>query len=428
MNRLRQIAVVATALVCGASARADAVLDWNEVMMSALAGQNPLNETRLAAITHLAMFEAVNAITREYRPYLRRSAIDAPSVASPDAAAVAAAHRVLSAYAPQHAAMLDNARATSLAVILDGAAKDNGVAVGESAAAAVLAMRANDGSTPPQSYLPTTSEPGEWQLTPGCPATGGVLAHWGNVTPFGLDRAERFSIEPPPPLTSIRYARAFNETKRVGDVNSTQRSQYQSDVARFYAAVLPVRAWNPAVAQIARSQNRSLTHTARALALLNMAMSDALVTMFKAKYEYTFWRPITAIRAGDTDGNWGTTADPEFTPYVGTPCHPGYGSTHASSAYAARAVLERIYGRRGHAIELADGSVPDVRLQYQSFEQITDDIDTARIYGGIHFRFDQEAGAQLGNRVGTHVVRRNLRCVQPFKWHPEATECHLGQR
>lgn len=407
MNRLKQAAVVMTALVCGASAQADAVLDWNETMMSALAGQNPLNETRLAAITHLAMFEAVNAITREYRPYL--GTVSAPSSASPDAAAVTAAHRVLVKYAPQHIEMLNNARATSLAAILDGTSKDAGMAVGEAVAEAIIALRANDGSSPMQSYLPTSSEPGEWQLTPGCPATGGVLAHWGKVTPFGIDNIEQFAIDPPPALTSKRYERAFEESKRVGGAVSTERTQYQSDVARFYAAVLPVRVWNPAVAQIARSQHRSITHNARAFALLNMAMSDALVAMFKEKYRYTFWRPVTAIRAGDNDGNANTVGDPNFTPYVGTPCHPGYGSTHASSAYAARTVLDRIYGRGHHSMVLTSVAVPNVRLEYSSFEQIARDIDDARIYGGIHFRFDQEAGAKLGKRIGAHVIRNNLR-------------------
>jgi hypothetical protein len=410
MTRLKHAAVVMAALAYGANAQADAVLDWNEIMLTTLAGQNPVNEARLAATTHLAMFEAVNAVTQEYRPYL--GSVVAPAGASADAAAVTAAHSVLRFYFPQHATNLDQARANSLTAILDGPAKVSGIAVGEAAATAMLALRANDGSAPAQSYLPTSSKPGEWQLTPGCPATGGVFKQWGNVTPFGIVSVKQFPIDPPPALTSKRYERAFNEIKRVGGVHSTDRTQDRVDVARFYAAVLPVRTWNPVAVQVARAQGHSLTQNARALALLNMAMSDGLVAVFENKYRYTFWRPITAIRAGDTDGNHRTVGDPEFAPLVGTPCHPSYASAHASSSYSARIVLERLYGRHGHFITMSNVAVPNVQLQYSSFEQVTSDIDDARIYGGIHFRFDQEAGARLGKRIGSYVHRHNLRCMQ----------------
>jgi hypothetical protein len=162
-------------------------------------------------------------------------------------------------------------------------------------------------------------------------------------------------------------------------------------VARFYAAVLNVQTWNPVARQIALAQKRSLSENARAFSLLNIAMTDALISVFDTKYQYTFWRPETAIAAAHEDDNPATDSDPAFTPFITTPCHPSYTSAHAITGGAARRVLERIYGRGPHAIELSSPAVPDVRLQYTSLQEIADDIDDARIYGGIHFRFDQRA-------------------------------------
>jgi hypothetical protein len=397
-----------TAIIGSQAVSADPVLEWNEIMMTAYAGQNPVNDARLAAITQLAVFEAVNATTREYQPYLG-SVLALPG-ASTEAAAIAAAHAVIRAYAPQHQQMLSERREASLAAIANGPAKEAGIAVGEAAAAAMLALRANDGSAPAETHIPTSTAPGEWQLTPGC--TSGALAHWRHLMPFGIGNPRHFRLDPPPALQSTRYARALNEIKRVGGVNSDARPKDRADVAQFYAVMLPVRVWNPVVKQVAIAQGRSLTHTARALALVNMAMSDAFIGVFDAKYRYRMWRPVTAIRNAHLDGNFFTVADPDFTPFVTTPCHPSYASAHASSSYAARAVLDRIYGKRGHFITMPGNVVPGVNLQYTSFEQITRDIDDARIYGGIHFRFDQEAGAQLGEHVGSHVYRENLVCLR----------------
>jgi PAP2 superfamily len=396
---------VVAAMTIASNAQADAVLDWNLIMQDTLSGPAML-ESRNAASTQLAVFEAVNAITREYRPYI--GTIQASSAASPDAAAIAAAHTVLRAYAPAKAAQLDAARVQSLSAIVDGPRKSEGIAVGEAAAAAVLSLRANDGATPVQSYLPTETTPGAWQLTVGCPATGGAYAHWGNVQPFGVDNIAHFDLPPPPALNSRRYEQSYNEVERVGARNSVYRPQDRADVARYYAVVLTIRTWNPIARQIAVAQSRSLTHNARSLALLNMAMNDALVAVFRSKYEYTRWRPETAIRNGDNDGNSRTAGDATFEPFVSTPCHPSYGSAHASAGYAARAVLERVYGRRGHAFELSSASVPGITLQYNSIQKVTSDIDDARVYGGIHFRYDQEAGAKLGSHIGRAVYWKNL--------------------
>jgi hypothetical protein len=389
-----------------AIASADAVLDWNVIMVTIVSDQPPPFQNRFAAITHLAVFEAVNALTGDYKPYL--GMITASRGASAEAAAVAAAHAVLRNYFPDSAAILDAARASSLAWIPDGPAKSSGIAVGETAAVRMIAARAKDGSGPPESYLPSSSNPGEWQLTPGCPATGGVFLHWRNVTPFAIRSAAQFRSDPPPAITSDRYTRAYKEVKEVGGLNSTERLQDRANVARFYAVLGDAVLWNPIARQIAAAQGRSLAENARAFALLNMALSDVGVALIETKYHYNFWRPETAIWAGGTDENPRTDPDPSFVPFITTPCHPSYPSGHAATSYAAREVLERIFGSRGHSITLSSPAVPDVTLKYARLKDITDDIDDARVYGGIHFRFDQEAGAEQGRRLGAYVYKHSL--------------------
>lgn len=401
------------AAVCGmllstaALSTNDPVLEWNAIMVSTTAGQNPVVQARFAAITQLAVFEAVNAINKDFDPYL--GTITAAPTASAEAAAVAAAHGVLKNYFPANALALDAARTTSLAGIADGAPKQQGIAVGEVAAAAMIALRADDGSAPPEFHVPASTAPGEWQLTPSCPPAGGVLLQWRNLRPFAIETTDQFRAAPPPALTSKRYVRDYWEVRLVGGVDSRFRPQDRADVARFYAATAPVPVWNAAASQVAVEQGRSLSEKARALALVNVAISDAQAAVFETKYHYNFWRPETAIRAGDADGNLFTRGDPDFKPFVLTPCFPSYASGHGSSSNAAREVLERMFGARHHFITLSNPAVAGVVLQYGAFRQMTRDIDDARVFGGIHFRFDQEAGAELGRKVGAYVHRHTLR-------------------
>ncbi len=307
--------LMATLLSGPAVAKADAVLDWNEIAVNtAIAnGQNPFAQARYGAIVQLAVFEAVNSITGDYRPYL--GTIVAPHGASPDAAAIQAAYRVLSTYFPGSAATLNAARTNSLASIPDGQAKTDSIATGDSAALAMIALRANDGSSPAQFKIPGPPVPGEYQATPSCPVVNGVavgtLFQWQNVTPFGIKRASDFLLDPPPALTSNRK----------------------------------------------------------------------------------------------------TEADPSFLPFILTPCFPSYPSNHGSGTNAAAEVMRRLYGEAGHSITVSNPAVPAIVLQYTSFRQIADDVSDARVYGGIHFRTDQDAGARLGRAVGTAVYKNNLRAV-----------------
>jgi hypothetical protein len=398
-----------------AAARADAVLDWNTIAVNtAIANlQNPFAQARYGAIVQLAVFEAVNSITGEYQPYL--GTITAPPGASPEAAAIEAAYQVLSAYFPASQAALDADRANSLASIPDGQAKIDGMATGDAAAAALIALRANDGSSPSQFGVPGPPLPGVWQATSSCPIVSGVASgvafQWQNVTPFGIPNAADFLLGPPPALTSNEYAKAYNEVMTVGSLNSTERPQDRANVALYYAASSPTQVFNQAAGQVAQQQGRSLSENARTLALINMAMSDSLVASFFNKYHFNFWRPETAIHAGDTDGNSKTVGDSSWAPFVVTPCFPSYPSNHGSASGGAAEVLRRIYGEAGHSITLTNPAVPTITLQYTSFKQITDDISDARVYGGIHFRTDQVAGEHLGRAVGTTVYKQNLRSV-----------------
>jgi hypothetical protein len=314
---------------------------------------------------------------------------------------------VLATYFPGNLTNLDTARANSLAGIPDGPAKTAGLAVGEAAAAAMIAARANDGSAPPQFYAPPPLSPGQWQVTPSCPSGGGTLLHWQNLTPFAIEAADQFRSDPPPALSSHRYARDLNEVKTVGGVGSTERPQDRADVARFYAAVAAPAVWNLVASQIAAAENASLSQSARTFALLNMAISDAGVAVFDTKYHYTFWRPETAIPSADLDGNPRTDPGP-FVPFITTPCFPSYPSAHGTLSNAARAVLENLYGRRRHAVVLSSAAL-GITLRYTRLRQLAEDIADARVYGGIHFRFDQDAGAEQGQQVGDYVYRHFLR-------------------
>jgi len=396
-----------TLLAAQAIGTADVVSDWNAIMLTTVSGQNPFAQARFAAITQLAVFEAVNAITGDYKSYLGR--MSAPAGASAEAAAVAAAHRVLKNYFPDNATALDAARTASLARIPEGSAKVNGIAAGDAAATLMIALRANDGAGNAMPYTPS-SGPGRWQPTPPASAPG-ILLHWGKVTPFGVISSDQFRSRRPPALTSGTYTRDYKEVLEVGGDNSALRTDDRANVARLYAAATPTLVWNQVAQQVSALEEASLSANARMFALLTMAVNDSSITVFETKYHYQFWRPVTAIRAADSDGNPRTDPDSGFTPFIPTPAFPGYPSAHASGSYAARQVLKRIFGDRRHNIALSHPAVPGVTLHYVSFHQITEDIDDARVYGGIHFRFDQEAGAVMGREVGAYIYKHYLRCL-----------------
>jgi hypothetical protein len=398
--------LVALSVASTTGGHADAVTDWNAVMQATVAPLNPFLQTRSAAIVQLAVFEAVNAITGEYEPYL--GTVAAPSGASAEAAAAAAAYRTLTTLHPENTPDLDAALATWLSAIPEASGREDGIQVGEAAAAAILNLRSNDGYTAVVAYTPGT-DPGDWQPTPPAFAPA-ILTGWGRLATFGIERGSQFRSDPPPALKTGRYARHFNEVKEVGEAASAARPPDRTDIARFYITGA-VQVYNPAARQVSAAQGKTLSENARIFALLAMALCDALVSSMESKFYYNYWRQVTAIANADRDGNRGTDHDPAWLPLIMTPPFPAYPSAHASAGGAARVVLERCFGEDGHFITLTSPTAPGVTLTYTSFDQITDDIDDARIYGGIHFRFDQEAGAHQGRRIGSYILKKHLRKV-----------------
>jgi hypothetical protein len=397
--------LVACAL--GASpVRADTVTEWNAIMEAVVSAppSNSVIQTRWGAMVQLAVYEAVNSITGDYEPYL--GTIDAPEGSSLDAAVIMAAYDTLAALRPTVVASLglDTVRDAGLAAIADGDAKEDGIAVGQAAAAAILALRAGDGSGA-GSY---EEEPGPGVFQP-LPGQSAFLPAWGLVTPFALIDSSQFRLAPPPGLHTRKYADAYNEVKLLGRIDSPFRPQDRTDVARVYAAASPVQIWNSAARQASAAQGLTLPENARVFARLGIAMADAAIACWETKYHYDFWRPQAAIRGGDTDGNGRTEADHDWVPLIATPPHPSYASGHATVSGAAAAVLRRAYGKDGHTITISHSSLPGIVLNYTAWEQITADIDDARIYGGIHFRFDQDFGAKQGHAVGIYVLENYLR-------------------
>jgi hypothetical protein len=436
------ITLCSVLFVSAGAAQANVVLQWNEIAVRTLTSQtpalNPFAQARFAAIVQLAVFEAVNSITGNYQGYLGSPSaptglsVSAPIGSSPDAAAIAAAYKVLITFFGADAATalaLNNDRAASLVLIADGAAKTNGIATGEAAALAVMAVRVGDGSSPLTNYLPAPTAAGDWELTPGCPTTpgglplGGIVFNWGDMKPFGIAAPaaghwyEPFRPVPPPALESNEYAKDLAEVQSGGSATATaqERSAERAINARFYGALSPTQLFHMAARQLAAARGDSLSENARSLALVSIATNDALIASMKTKYHYTFWRPYTAIRGAATDGNDKTTAGMTWTPFLTTPCFPSYPSNHASGSNAAMETLRRIYGPAGHAITLSF-TVPVIgvtTLKYTKLQDIGNDVDDARIHGGMHFRFDQVAGVRLGREVATYVYKNNLQPIHP---------------
>jgi len=395
----------------------DIVLKWNEIAARTAVATSPFNQARVMAIVQLSVFEAVNAITGEYEPYL-----DPPTAAvagaSVDAAVIIAAHRALTNYFPAATMALDTARDLDLAAIPAGAAKTAGMATGMAAANALIALRAADGSAPFTTSVPSSTLAGDYQLTTGCAA--GMFYNWQHVTAFGVPDATAFLLNPPPSLGSQLYTKDYDEVLAMGAKTSTERTAERSEVARLYAASSPTFVLSMATRQIATAKRLSLPENARVLALIMMAVNDSLVASFYNKYHHGLWRPETGIRNGAADGNGKTDGDAGFETFIPTPCFPSYPSNHASGTGGGLEAMRRLLGAAGHDITITNtvpalGSLPAATItrHYSQLQAISDDVDDARVFGGIHWRFDQVAGNGLGRAIATEVVKTNLRPVHP---------------
>lgn len=395
-------------LLSAAIVRADVVLDWNITALKATdaAPFNPPVESRNLAIVHAAMFDAVNSIVGEFRPYAVE--LSTPKGASPDAAAAAAAHFALVQLYPAQQATLDAAYAASLSSIPDGSAKTDGIAVGEAVATQILAQRVNDGADAAVNapYTPG-NQAGNWIPTP--PAFRPALdPGWGKVRPFFLKQGSQFRPGAPPAMTSAQYKRDFDEIKDVGSATTTNRTQEQTGLAQFWVSTGP-QIWNPAARQVAIAKGFTVSQNARVFALLNLAGADAFIAAWDAKFAYNQWRPITAIRAANT-GKPESMADPSWSPLIGTPPFPDYIAGHTTYAGAAEKVLEYVFGQHpGVVMKLTSATLPGVVETYSTFEDIADGVVEARVLGGVHWRTSDLVGKRVGEHVGEFAVDHFLK-------------------
>lgn len=413
----------------------DTVLDWNATLLGVIRDWTTLSNdpytnrvvterppvaARNLAMVHLAMFEAVNAIEGGYTPYLET--LDAPADASTLAAAAAAAHRVaVSVYSqPQEVAVFDAALLEALATVPAGPARDAGLAVGQAAGDAILAARAHDGASAVVRYTPG-KEPGDWNRTfPDFLPP--LLPQWPQVTPFALEQTDMFRPAPPPALDSAEYAAAVDEVRRLGSYAASDRTADQTEIALYWAdgggTFTPPGHWNQIAADVLLTRSTSLLEQARLFALLNTALADAGISCWDTKYTYELWRPIDAIRRGDTDGNPLTEADASWLPLLKTPPFPTYTSGHSTFSGAASAVLAALLGDQVSFSSQADGhfgfrlrplaAEQLVTRNFSSFSAAAEEAGRSRIYGGIHFEFDNAQGLASGRAIGAYVVAHFL--------------------
>ena len=385
----------------------DLVLEWNAILLDAVRTDRtaPPVAARAMAIVHTAIYDAVNAIDRTHEPYAVREL--ALPLTSREAAVVAAAHAALSSLFPMQQDMFDDAREADLAAIPDGPAEDLGVALGETVAAQILALRADDGATAVVDYEPG-SLPGQWQPTPPS-FVDSLLPQWPDVTPFAMTSGSQFSPDDIPALTSGQYTKAFNEVKSLGESDSTTRTVDQTNIALFWAngagTATPAGHLNLMAVAAAEKKGNTLSENARLFAMLNVALADAAILAWDCKYATDFWRPVTGIRAADTDGNPNTVADPAWTPLIATPPFSTYVSGHSSFSGAAESVLRSFFGRDKVTFTLASeaAGVPD--RTFKSFSQAAQESADSRLYGGIHWRFDNEDGLTAGQKLGKFVAK-----------------------
>jgi PAP2 superfamily len=427
---LAVLGLVVIALGTAHAASVNDVAEWNDVAVTVLVagGQNNLTLTRGLTMVSVAMHDALNAIQRRYEPYAF-DGVGEPN-ATPEAAVATAARDVLVLAVPvfgtasQQAtaiAMADAAYTAALAKIADGPGKTSGIAVGRAAAAAIVGLRRDDGATRDVPYTPGTA-PGQWRphpnpvpadppipspaLAPGYSAA--MLPGWRYVTPFTLLSGAQFRPGGPPPLASEAYTRDFNEVKSLGGKTSSARTAEQSQIARYWYEGSG-QGWNRIARVVGAARKLDRWDLARLLALTNLAMADGFIAGFDTRYHYDFWRPVTAIRLADTDGNPATGADPDWETFLNTPPIPDYPSTHSVLGGAAAAVLAEVLGTDRITFTMVSGPpFAGISRSFTSFSGAAQENADSRVYAGLHFRTACRDGIALGQKIGTRVARMYL--------------------
>lgn len=405
--RISALALIAGNAAVGIAV-ADELSDWNQVLLKAMltAPVTPAPvTTRDAAIVQAAVFDAVNGTNRRFLPIYVPPA--APPGTSARAAAVQAAYASLVNLFPDQKATFDQQRAASVAQITDTSqAVKQGLAWGQTVADQIWAWRSQDGFSliAPQ-YLGGT-QPGQWRPTPPAMAPG-LVPQLATVTPWVIPSPSEFRTAGPVAMTSDQYTADYNEVKNMGSATSTARTADQTLYAKFWQATNPPDYWDPVVLSVASTRHLSMPQTARLLALVNLAMADATIGCWDAKYTYSFWRPITAIQLGDTDGNDATNPDAAWTPLITTPAFPEYPSAHSCVSGAAGRILSQMFGEET-TFNVVSNGMPGVTRSFHNFSAALEEVKNARVFGGIHFRTATVDGTALGVAVGDYVLAHAL--------------------
>jgi hypothetical protein len=405
MDLVKRMRVITSLLVVLAgTAHADVITDWNEKTVAAgVKAQAGPMQARNAAIVHVAMFDALNAIERRYTPY--RVQLTAAPGTSRDVAVAAAAHFILARLYPDQAKDLEALYHTALAAIPDGKPKSQGIQLGEKVAAEILAWRAKDGADAPNTYRPYTTA---GTYVPTVLPVGFSLA---TTMPFALEQGAQFRPAAPYALHSAQWAKDYNEVKTMGAKVGSARSAEQTDIARFWAFTGPAT-YNPVVQQLAAAKKLDVAENARVFALVAMATADAGIAFFDAKYTYHFWRPVTAIRNGDLDGNDATERDPAWEPFIATPMHPEYPCAHCTTQAAAAGVLEALFGDAVPPFTLTSPRAPGVSRSFVRLSDYVAEVINARVNDGVHYRTSGDVGAALGRQIGAYTVQN---CLKPVR-------------
>jgi hypothetical protein len=412
MFKTHSSAAALVAMFAALPASANVITDWDANGVAFIQGNapapppqagGPTGGMRTIALMHLAMFEAVNSIEPRYQPF---HGGPKPTVnASQDAAAASAAATVLIKLYPEGAPKVKEALDKSLAAIPDTETKTRGIKLGEESANTVIQTRANDGYGTPNAFRPLT-QPGVYTETM-------VTAGWDftKMTPFAMRSPEQFRPPPPIALTSEEWAKDYNEMKDIGEKNSTRRTPRQTENARFWLTVAPLSN-QPLARQIAVAKNMSVVDTARFMSLVSMAEVDALIAVFDAKYHYTFWRPITAIRNGDIDDNAATERVATWQPIDITPLHPEYPCAHCILSGAEAGAIAAILGTEEiPEISLTSPTAPGVVHKFTNVRDFNKEAEEGRIAAGFHWRFSTVVGSNMGWKIGAHTVQN---CMQPL--------------
>jgi hypothetical protein len=396
-SKPRGVALLALAAigVGAAPLRADVIADW-DAKASAVASPAALGE-REVTIVDLAMFDAVNSVVGQYPGYVTRE--DGYQKASAEAAASSAAATVLAKLHPEKAAEFTAALDEALrGLAAEPAAVALGKQLGEKVGLKVYESRAHDGATDADAYRPLT-KPGVY-----IPTATMVCASWTKLKPFVLERPDQFRPGPPLALSSKEWASDYNEIKAYGARNSTRRTAEETEAARFWLMTGP-QAYHPIARQIIAARHLKLLDSARFMAMYAAALTDAYIAVFDAKYRYNFWRPVTAIRNGDVDGNPDTEIDATWQPLDPTPMHPEYPCAHCIQSGAAAAVIESTGGLGDlREISLASSTAPGVTHRWTSLEAFTTEVANARIWAGFHYRFSTRTGTTMGRDVGHYAA------------------------